>query len=152
VPCLAQFPDEFGLDYWPVCLEPVSSCDKKIRSRSCPEPGPQESAPLPHGQPRRAGVLFLLHQWRPCRPRECRKNTASWELRTPPESPMFLFDFAGHLDRTGNQAIGRNPSCIPIFQCRSADRTLKATDLSARGHVFGTLINRAALTGSVMRF
>jgi hypothetical protein len=39
------------------------------------------------------------------------------ELRTPPKAQCSLFDFAGHPDRTDNQAIGRNPGCVPIFKC-----------------------------------
>jgi hypothetical protein len=64
---------------------------------------------------------------------------------------MSLICF-GHPDGASQELVSRNPSGIPTFQRRIANEAFKAGDLVGWSHGLGSAVNRAALTGSVMRF
>jgi hypothetical protein len=51
-----------------------------------------------------------------------------------------------------DQAVSWHPSRIPVFHGRSAQQAFEAAYLASRGHGFRSVVNRAALTRSVMRF
>ncbi|WP_198027998.1 hypothetical protein [Bradyrhizobium murdochi] len=66
--------------------------------------------------------------------------------KRPPEAALLLRKYHW----PDNQAEGRNPSGVPAFHRGPANRAFKAADLSARGHGFGAVINRAALARPMM--
>jgi hypothetical protein len=53
---------------------------------------------------------------------------------------------------TGNEPISGNPSGVPILDCLATDGALKAADLARLYNMLATVIDRAALTGSMTRF
>jgi hypothetical protein len=73
-------------------------------------------------------------------------DLASW-VRVP-RACGKLFGFPSW---TGNEPKSRNPSGVPILDSFTAHGALKATDLARLHHVLATVINRAALTGSMTR-
>src|SRR5215203_168445 len=56
-----------------------------------------------------------------------------------------------HPNRTGYQSIRRHPSSVPSLQGLATDRAFKAVDLAFRSHGLGTVINRTASAGPMMR-
>ena len=51
-------------------------------------------------------------------------------------------------DRLGDQAIGRDPSCVPAFNAQSTYIAFEAADFTGGSHRLSTAINRTALTRS----
>jgi hypothetical protein len=64
----------------------------------------------------------------------------------------FWRGFLGHHGRPRDQAVSWHPSRIPVFHGRSAQQAFEAAYLASGGHGFRSVVNRAALTRSVMRF
>ena len=64
----------------------------------------------------------------------------------------FWRGFLGHHGRPCDQAVSWHPSRIPVFHGRSAQQAFEAAYLASGGHGFCSVVNRAALTRSVMRF
>ena len=58
----------------------------------------------------------------------------------------------GPTDRTTDQTVGRDPSRVPTFEGLSAYLAFEAGDLADLRHGFGTVIDRAAFTGSMAAF
>jgi hypothetical protein len=53
---------------------------------------------------------------------------------------------------TGDEPISRHPSGVPILDCLATHGALKAADLARLYNMLATVIDRAALTGSMTRF
>jgi hypothetical protein len=64
----------------------------------------------------------------------------------------FWRGFLGHHGRPCDQAVSWHPSRIPGFHGRTAQQAFEAAYLASGGHGFCSVVNRAALTRSVMRF
>ena len=57
-----------------------------------------------------------------------------------------------HPNGASQELVSRNPSGVPSLQSRVAERAFEAGDLALWGDGLGAAVDRAALTGSVMRF
>jgi hypothetical protein len=72
-------------------------------------------------------------------------DLASWLARAFWDGLSF-----GFRSWTGNDPISRNPSRVPILDGFATHGTFKAADLARLYNVLPAVINRAAITGSMM--
>ena len=81
------------------------------------------------------------------------RATARWNPNVRPlETKGIIWggQSFGILSWTGNETISRNPSGVPILDGFTAYGAFKAADLARLCNVLAAVINRAALTGSMM--
>jgi len=64
----------------------------------------------------------------------------------------FWRGFLGHHGRPRDQAVSWHPGRIPGFHGRTTQQAFEAAYLASGGHGFRSVVNRATLTRSVMRF
>jgi hypothetical protein len=152
MPCLAQFPNEFGFNNRPVSIaDSYAHLTKRVATNLVPGQVGKGARRLLLGR-LDTGKVFPLFINGDLVALANIEKIPSHEGRTPPGTECSYKISPDGPDRSRDQSIGRHPSRVPSFHGLAAHRAFEAAYLASRGHGLGAVINRATLAGSVMGF